>query len=108
MLLNLSRGATLVYGDGSLCTAVSIHAPIRGATGHRVKERDAEGCKFQSTPLHEGRPEMVQFTASDGEFQSTPLHEGRRAVGHPNVKMCAVSIHAPTRGATSRNPRFSQ
>ena len=63
-------------------TAISIHAPPRGAT----------------FPSRNSRPAII--------FQFTPLREGRRsrATGKPDVLL--ISIHAPPRGATLSIPFY--
>ena len=56
---------------------------------------------FQSTPLQEGRPAVTWSSVPSHVFQSTPLQEGRRRADFPSSQLSSVSIHAPTRGATS-------
>ena len=77
---------------------VSIHAPTRGATKLDVL-RGARRV-FQSTPPRGGRlPSPLEWRARD-LFQSTPPRGGRPL----SLAQCGevlVSIHAPTRGATS-------
>ena len=84
---------------GGVHIYISSHAPTRGATGNLMQKRYTH-CKFQVTPLHEGR--HIQSKAKHGkvfisshaptrgatrwrvnmdqvlQFQVTPLHEGRR------------------------------
>ena len=54
---------------------ISIHAPPRGATRHRVHV--LVGGQFQFTPLREGRPEVLDGFLRLLLFQFTPLREGR-------------------------------
>ena len=104
---------------------VSIHAPTRGATrvttvtrlhavasfNPRPYERGDvyqeyfrnDMYEFQSTPLREGRPKLNNTQYNQSLFQSTPLREGRRRNGARFREDARVSIHAPTRGATSRS-----
>ena len=56
-------------------------------------------CKFQFTPLREGRRSLTRRKAAVPLFQFTPLREGRP---HPGARRFhfSISIHAPPRGAT--------
>ncbi len=65
-------------GQGATARAVSIHAPLRGATGRRQRGEQILGL-FQSTRPCGARPDQ------------------QRQGGHDR----RVSIHAPLRGATS-------
>ena len=57
-----------------LSSAISIHAPPRGATSaHTMRWSTA---LFQFTPLREGRPYASREAAAAIEFQFTPLREG--------------------------------
>ena len=78
---------------------VSIHAPTRGATW----EDHATGgdVMFRSTPPREGRPSKASFSARSRSFRSTPPREGRPGTWVFPFFLGAVSIHAPTRGATT-------
>ena len=58
-------------------SAISIHAPPRGAT--RKRKTSAPVKKFQFTPLREGRRMAAASTPSRMPFQFTPLREGRPA-----------------------------
>ena len=100
---------------------VSIHAPTRGAT-FLVQIRDGYIDMFQSTHPHGVRPpesakaiisKMFQSTHPHGvlriprphrpyktRFQSTHPHGVRRDSFGGAFNDIAVSIHAPTRGAT--------
>ena len=55
---------------------------------------------FQFTPLREGRLNGDGSYSSQIIFQFTPLREGRREPSLTELKLIAISIHAPTRGAT--------
>ncbi len=100
---------------------VSIHAPVRGATGALNKLNG--GKMFQSTPLCEGRLCSIYSIFDVNQFQSTPLCEGRllkdampdNFIMFQSTPLCEgrpgsvpgevygsyVSIHAPVRGATN-------
>ncbi len=56
--------------------AVSIHAPMRGATFGMITSNPAS--MFQSTPLCEGRRRFNGRNKLWRKFQSTPLCEGRQ------------------------------
>ena len=55
---------------------------------------------FQSTCPREARPSIAEVTMTDTLFQSTRPREARRVVMPKPLKF-HVSIHAPTRGATT-------
>ena len=92
------RGAT---ATGRVClgtSGISIHAPPRGAT-RRVCAA-AHPCRFQFTPLREGRRQRPPRPALAIPFQFTPLREGRHAFQLGEESRKDISIHAPPRGAT--------
>ena len=118
------RGAT----DGGVARrnrrVISIHAPPRGATFVAFRQRLP--CKFQFTPLREGRRRNSSAATRPPSFQFTPLREGRRLLprwlrwdcyfnsrpsargdSRPRWIACgaSISIHAPPRGATWRTRR---
>ena len=80
---------------------ISIHAPPRGATRKRRKERII--MKFQFTPLREGRHNGKRPLNIVMGFQFTPLREGRRRLSSEYSAADGISIHAPPRGATGGN-----
>ena len=92
------RGATGGAFGGSLDRRVSIHAPVRGATGRRSGA--SPWLVFQST-----RPCGARRYAPTGLF---PVHQvsihapvrGATLVGRKDRNGGHVSIHAPVRGAT--------
>ena len=82
----------------ALALFVSIHAPTRGATSSSSISSDA--YMFQSTHPHGVRRYSKVASFSRNEFQSTHPHGvRRRCISRPH-RLLAVSIHAPTRGAT--------
>ncbi len=118
-----TRGATRLQVFLLSASLVSIHAPTRGAT-IMMRNRAPIVAGFQSTHLHEVRHRIHVFSHSQTdsfnprtytrcdtpesiaaldsfEFQSTHLHEVRPLSGSTYVDDTVVSIHAPTRGATS-------
>ena len=79
---------------------VSIHAPTRGATLDAAVSLSIH-ASFQSTPPRGGRHRLMGFACMSAKFQSTPPRGGRLLeVGHEDGGPF-VSIHAPTRGATT-------
>ena len=58
-------------------------------------------CRFQFTPLREGRLVTIPSPNAARKFQFTPLREGRRGCPHDAQRRLGISIHAPPRGATS-------
>ncbi len=118
-----ARGATTFSAIASVSSGVSIHAPARGAThpcgGHLRRScgfnpRPREGgdeipppctpCSlgFQSTPPRGGRRSPDAQTLIGSGFQSTPPRGGRPNTPFELQGILDVSIHAPARGATSK------
>ena len=115
-----TRGATVVDGVSGVDISVSIHAPTRGATFSFCPIEQSSG--FQSTHPHGVRRYYTFGIGKMHWFQSTHPHGVRRhepqsmglrvtrfqsthphGVRHQHMRMIpvqAVSIHAPTRGAT--------
>ena len=107
---------------------ISIHAPPRGATTRywRISSR----TNFNSRPSARGDPKCMMYRYANGDaFQFTPLREGRR-VGydvhytsvnfnsrpsargdgghqHAGRHHQAISIHAPPRGATIIEQKYT-
>ena len=77
---------------------ISIHAPPRGATRRHTPHKPWHSRHFNSRPSARG--DFVAFRQRlPCKFQFTPLREGRRdAVALPDLRR--ISIHAPPRGAT--------
>ena len=78
---------------------VSIHAPTRGAT--QVRFYTFRGQKFQSTHPHGVRLPVLLGLPIVSLFQSTHPHGVRLNACQKAIHQFIVSIHAPTRGATS-------
>ncbi len=87
----------------SRCRAVSIHAPVRGATSWDDASSDA--IRFQSTPPCGGRRRRDRLTSATGcSFNPRPRAGGdARPLGKQGPG--TVSIHAPVRGATGSHVR---
>ncbi len=101
--------------------AVSIHAPTRGATKgqllfsfdkkfqstrphgarHVLIARRYTFSTFQSTRPHGARPGLVRSSACRNKCFNPRAHTGRDLVRIVADLLRRVSIHAPTRGATS-------
>ena len=80
------------------CVGVSIHAPTRGATftGHGSPPH----YRFQSTRPRGAR--LVWFDIANGTACFNPRAHAGRDIGHLHMgHLVKVSIHAPTRGATT-------
>ncbi len=112
-----------------LAVYVSIHAPVRGATG-ATRVTGCRSWKFQSTPPCGGRHIAGLVQQGYNRFQSTPPCGGRltdreQAIDHlkfqstppcggrpPEPKHVGggwyVSIHAPVRGATHAGVELDQ
>ena len=77
----------------------------RSHTGSDIKSQLIESgfAQFQSTLPHGERPRAAHFYFSKPMFQSTLPHGERQGVAREDGLLIIVSIHAPTRGATSRN-----
>ena len=56
--------------------------------------------QFQSTLLRKERRKTFYSTPVQSQFQSTLLRKERPIADNAGVTTCAVSIHAPTKGAT--------
>ena len=94
------EGSDVMTNETENTQNVSIHAPTRGAT--MVKERLCRDKSCFNPRSHEGSdaPSVLSY-AITGTFQST-LPRGERLTAHfVNSVLKVVSIHAPTRGATS-------
>ena len=95
-----ARGATRHEDDSVQDSIVSIHAPARGAT--QVHNAISVYFKFQSTRPRGARPASEAGLDRILKFQST-RPRGARPVGDRSERhLHPVSIHAPARGATSR------
>ena len=121
------RGATDNKAIWDFTKGISIHAPPRGAT-RAARTEQPHPLYFNSRPSARGDIPSMNATRRGFLFQFTPLREGRRAkprrsIGiyfyfnsRPSARgddagLCfgvtlLISIHAPPRGATIRDPRF--
>ena len=92
-----TRGATGFPYQFFASSIVSIHAPTRGATSYILIKLDS--YLFQSTHPHGVRPTRNACTTSSGCFNPR-THTGCDPHARRAARAGAVSIHAPTRGAT--------
>ena len=94
-----TRGATEVNQAFLEPDTVSIHAPTRGATARYSRNINAS-LRFNPR-THTGCDSATDFGSSlSRKFQSTHPHGVRLFIERSKGKKIAVSIHAPTRGAT--------
>ncbi|KFJ10953.1 hypothetical protein DR66_1530 [Delftia acidovorans] len=99
-----ARGATPLLTHAGGQDDVSIHAPARGATTRT--RRAALQQEFQSTRPHGARPSPALRSTSCHRFNPR-ARTGRDVERCQRRHVCAVSIHAPARGATTRGCSFS-
>ena len=93
-----TRGATSPGEDSPLLNTISIHAPTRGATSFRALQTFANG--FQST-LPRGERLYVWVAGCTITYFNPRSHEGSDGYSPARLQKIPISIHAPTRGATS-------
>ena len=94
-----TRGATVAFEFWVRAFYLSIHAPTRGATTFYASSTTLIG--FQSTLLQEERLQSRFQPYPEMYFQSTLLQEERRSASWAEIASITLSIHAPTRGATT-------
>ena len=95
-----TRGATTITLYAQWRKSISIHAPTRGAT--RAASQTLRSCGFQSTLPRGERRRKVYINAPDARHFNPRSHEGSDSDGWINIPDAIdISIHAPTRGATS-------
>ena len=93
------RGATVAALTEDGDELISIHAPPRGAT--QSSHKRLQHCRFQFTPLREGRRGAPSCRNAGRYFNSRPSARGDRKAGGLEI-VYNISIHAPPRGATHR------
>ena len=100
-----TRGATVSNLPAYSYVKISIHAPTRGATYVRLY------CYvlllFQSTLPREERRARTSYLQYGMQFQSTLPREERHSTDSLRLPVRGISIHAPTRGATATVPPSS-
>ena len=80
------RGATGKYLGKFNSVAVSIHAPVRGATD-ALAHAFAAANMFQSTPLCEGRPPVLISPLAKERFNPRPCARGDMLSSHSSSKL---------------------
>ena len=94
-------------GDGKLCPhrqiRISIHAPARGAT-FELRTGD-DPLIFQSPHPHGERPAYAVLCRDSPDFNPRSPRGERPQFRADLVKLIAISIHAPVRGATNVDPQ---
>ena len=93
-----TRGATKMKISYIKLAIVSIHAPTRGATAGGLLLHPRAN-RFNSR-AHEGRDGDRDRLGQGGLCFNSRAHEGRDTYHQKLTGEIAVSIHAPTRGAT--------
>ena len=94
-----TRGATTTSMGSNYLVNISIHAPTRGATNNKQFLHCVSS--FQSTlPRGERRKECRHFHPAD-DFNPRS-HEGSDLHSLGIKSVIRISIHAPTRGATTK------
>ena len=95
-----TRGATRITGDQFNYLRVSIHAPTRGAT--KFNHGFPREVEFQSTRPHGARLASAIASRRIPDCFNPRAHTGRDGqLGYRFAYRILVSIHAPTRGATT-------
>ena len=98
-----TRGATVFHFTKITHVCVSIHAPTRGATSF-ITEYAAK-VRFQFTHPRGVRHVLVFLNGFHTHCFNSRTHAGCDALIHDGIAVVRqVSIHAPTRGATSKAP----
>ena len=102
------RGVRLAFEQGLFAAdSVSIHAPTRGATGY--PQLTLFSCQSFNPRTHEGCDKgLLDSVKKRGGFQSTHPRGVRLADIAEYFESQLVSIHAPTRGATSLDVMWPQ
>ena len=95
-----TRGATSILMQQVKPQMVSIHAPTRGAT-ESIFFNVYPFCCFNPRTYKRCDPVTFGNVTKMFEFQSTHLQEVRPETCGVTEGAVKVSIHAPTRGATS-------
>ena len=97
-----ARGDSIVFPERAIRLIVSIHAPTRGATPSPIDGRTGFASTwFRSTPPREGRRGATRKQKLIQSFDPRPHARGDRGSRLQSKCISIVSIHAPTRGATS-------
>ena len=85
--------------------AISIHAPMRGATRPFLWRRWS-GLYFNPRPPCGGRPLAGKILALRSGFQSTPPMRGATLCSKESADRPGISIHAPHAGGDDKPNRL--
>ena len=94
------RSDDILMGCNLCFSIISIHAPTRGAT---VPEVPRTSASYHFNPRSHERSDSCSITGLSSllSFQSTLPREERRVPFLKEIFAMNISIHAPTRGATT-------
>ena len=95
-----ARGDTHASPVTNAFSAISIHAPPRGATS-MVEKQDWLNALFQFTPLREGRHQQDFHVCICKRISIHAPPRGATADVRGGLSLMDISIHAPPRGATA-------
>ena len=95
-----TRGATTDFINRNIPVVISIHAPTRGATSHG-DDPCGHFRNFNPRSYKRSDVSIAFIIPAVYLFQSTLLQEERRISVATANGISPISIHAPTRGATS-------
>ena len=96
-----TRGATQAIAEVLDDMGISIHAPTRGAT-FALHPSDRYEIHFNPRS-HEGSDRLLGCPTNPVGYFNPRSHEGSDLNRHFPCTFFAISIHAPTRGATFRD-----
>ena len=96
------EGSDMIYDYGRANKWISIHAPTRGATGRSWNVKNMV-TGFQSTLPRGERPVHAAESTASNKFQSTLPRGERHDMVQDAGSVTEISIHAPTRGATTQH-----
>ena len=99
-----TRGATLLSGGLFTQAIVSIHAPTRGAT--TSPKNNGPPCDCFNPRTHTGCDTSPKDNGPPCDCFNPRTHTGCDAQMEFYIELTKVSIHAPTRGATTTVPIY--
>ena len=93
------KGATLCAVIFLLVDGISIHAPVKGATPRSPSQR-CSPRNFNPRSREGSDPSVASTPATKGDFNPRSREGSDQRRSHSSVLRC-ISIHAPVKGATS-------
>ena len=101
-----TQGATKVSAQSAETSAISIHAPTQGAT---IASHYGKRWNDNFNPRSHARSDVSKASPIlfKLKFQSTLPRKERQVENVFLDEIQSISIHAPTQGATSSSPSFS-